>query len=163
MKGFRWVWMAAVGLVLAGCGEPTLPGRQFAGERAVTSTAPPPDGAVPEKGVLEWGSPEAKVRVLAFYPVDDAHKELMDLLKGLAHEYQGKVYVRYVDYRTPEGAAIFQRAEGKGRALLINSQSSATIEAKPPYTVDFVQEMGRFWTAEELKKAIAQEVAKQYR
>jgi hypothetical protein len=30
------------------------------------------------------------------------------------------------------------------------------------YTVDFVQEMGRYWTGEDVKRAISQEVARQY-
>jgi hypothetical protein len=46
---------------------------------------------------------------------------------------------------------------------MINTAQEYTIHAKPnPYTVDFSQEMGRYWTADDLKKAVAEEVERQY-
>ena len=166
MRCFRWAWAVGLAVVLVlgvGCGRPSLPGQQFSGERVETGTAPPTESPLPEEPYLEWGAADAKVRVLAFFPIDEDHAGLIDLLKGIAEQYPGKVYVRYVDYRTPEGAAIFQRAGAAGRTLMINGENEAEIERDGgSYTVDFVQEMGRYWTGEDVKRAIAQEVARQY-
>ena len=164
MKRSAWLWFVMAGMAaVGGCGRPTLPGQQFQGERAVTSTAPPVESPLPEKPILEWGPAEAKVRVVAFYAMDDAHRKVLELVKGFAARYPGKVYAKYVDYRTREGMVVFQRAEMKSPGVMINGESSATIEAKPyPYQVDFVQEMGRYWTADDLEKAVAQAVARAY-
>ena len=150
-------------LAAAGCGKPSLPGQQFSGEIPETRTSPAADSPVPEQGVLEWGDPEAKVRVVAFFPIDEAHAGLVEMMEGFAEEYPGKVYAKYVDRRTREGVGMFQRAGVTGNCVMINAENSVTIEAEPyPYTVDFVQEMGRHWTADQLRKAVAQELARQY-
>ncbi|UCC68276.1 MAG: hypothetical protein JSV79_14410 [Armatimonadota bacterium] len=166
MHLFRWMGAASLTalLVLAvGCGRPSLPGQHFSGERAETGTSPPADSALPEQPYFEWGAADAKVRVLAFFPIDEDHAELMELLQEMVGQYPEKLYVRYVDYRTPEGAAIFQRAGAAGRTLMINGENEVEIERDGgSYTVDFVQEMGRYWTAEDVRRAIAQEVARQY-
>ncbi len=166
MRCSRWGWaagMVGIAALAAGCGRPSLPGRQFSEKPPETTTSPAVESPLPEQPYYEWGDAEAKVRVLAFFPIDEAHAGVMELLEGLAKEYPGRVYVRYVDYRTPEGAAILERSEAVGRAVMINGETEVEIEAETgPYKVDLVQEMGRFWTAEDLKKAIAQEVARQY-
>lgn len=169
MRHSHWAWAGCVTLgalvaLAAGCGgRPTLPGRQFRGERAITSTSPPPTSPLPEKPYLEWGPASAKVRLVAFFPLDEAHQKVMDLVKGLAEQYPGKVYVKYVDYRTQEGRVIYQRSEMDTPGVMINGESSVMIEAKPySYQVDFLQEMGRFWTADDLKAAVAQAVARAY-
>ena len=166
MKGdHRALILCLLVLLLAatGCGKPSLPGQQFAGETPDRGVSPRVDSPVPEQGILEWGDPEAKVRVVAFFPIDEAHAELMGMMEGFTEEYPGKVYAKYVDRRTLEGMGSFQRAGVQGDCVMINAESSATIEAEPyPYTVDFVQEMGRHWTADQLRKAVAQEVARQY-
>ncbi len=162
MRVLRLAW--PVGLVLVhvlviGCGKPTLPGRQFSGERPDTTSAPPVTSPLPEEPYYAWGDADAKTRVLAFYPIDEDHAWLMDLLKDLVEKHPGKLYVRYVDYRTPEGNAIFTRAGGTGRAVLIDGENAFDIETENrTYTVDFVGEMGRYWTEEDLKVAISQAV-----
>lgn len=163
----RALWLGA-GLVLvlslvSGCGRVRMPGSKPPGKIPVTSTTIPPTNPVPEQSWFEAGSKDAKVRIVAFFPIDDARKPLIDLLKSLAKQHQGKVYVKYTDTRTPEGIAAQQRAHVQGTGLLINSQSTVEIQAKPqPYTVNFNQDMGRYWTADDLKAAVAQEVARAY-
>jgi len=164
----RVSWMGVVLLVTAvfasGCGRVRVPGKdEFGGKKAVTTAAKPPTSPIPKQPWFEAGSPEAKVRLIAFFPMDDYRKPVMDLLKGLAKQYPGKVYVKCTDIRTPEGQQARTRAGGTGSGLLINSQSSVTIQVKPnPYEVDFNQDMGMFWTADDLKAAVAQEVARTY-
>jgi hypothetical protein len=148
---------------LAGCGRPVIPGQQFRGEKARTSSVRPTTSPLPEKPVIEEGAQDAKVRIVAFFPIDDDHKLLIDLLKGFVREYPGKVYMKYIDYRTPTGQQAFENAKMTVPGVMINTKKDYVIEAKPqPYTVDFSQDMGRYWTAEDLKKAVVQEIALVY-
>lgn len=154
--------LAAV--LVAGCGRPTLPGQQLSKEEEV---GPPQlvatDTPLPDKPFQEWGPSNAKVRLLAFYPIDDPHQAYLDLLKEVSNAHPGKVYVKYVDYRTPEGAGMFSRAGASVACILINSENSYTMTGPHgPYTVDFVREMGRYWTEDDLRAAVDDAVKKAY-
>jgi hypothetical protein len=158
-----WSVVGLTLLALPGCGRPTLPGQQFRGKRAETSSVRPATSPLPKQPFWEVGPQDAKVRIVAFYPIDDEHKALMDLLKSLAKQYPGKVYVKYTDPRTMEGQQAFEAARMTVVGLMVNTKKELTINAKPtPYTVDFSQEMGRYWTSDDLKAAVAQEVATAY-
>jgi len=163
----RGSWLCTVGLaaaiLAAGCGRPAIPGRQFTGPPAITSSQTPAESPLPEKPWFEEGPSDARVRLVAFFPIDKEHEPLMNLMRGFAKQYPGKVYVRYIDYRTPEGARAYSNAQMMARGVLINSKQEFTIDAKPyPYEVDFTQDMGRYWTAEELTTVVAQEVRAAY-
>jgi hypothetical protein len=166
MRHSTLAWLVGLmGLVAlaVGCGRPSLPGQQFSGEKAETSASPEIVSPLPEEPILEWGVDGARVRVLAFFPIDDEHKQLMELLQGLVEENPGKLYVRYVDYRLPAGRAVFERAGATGRMIQINGESEMEIEEDGrTYKVELVQEIGRYWTADDLKKGIVQEIARQY-
>jgi len=166
MKRSHLGWGIGLGLalaLLAGCGRPTLPGRQFRDEQARTSSVREITSPLPKEPMWEAGASAAKVRIVAFYPIDDDHKQLQESLKGLVKQYPGKVYVKYVDFRTLEGQQAFTAANMTVTGLLINGRKEYTIPAKPnPYTVDFAQDVGRYWTLEDLKLAVAQEVAAVY-
>jgi hypothetical protein len=152
----------AAALILAGCGRPTLPGQQFKGElRTVPGAAE--KTPLPEKPVLEWGPSDAKVRVVAFYPIDEPHQRLIDLLESFPKTYPGEVYAKYIDYRTPEGAQLFTTAQLTVPCVAINGSTSVDLSSPlGPRTVDFVKDMGRYWTADDLEEAVAQAVAKAY-
>jgi len=162
--GFRPAAMMLAWVFLtAGCGKPTLPGKQFRGQRASVPGLAATDTPLPAKPFQEWGPSNAKVKVLAFFPIDEPHKKVMDLVKEMADKHPGKVYARYVDYRTPEGAQLFQQSNTTVACITINGQSSADLPSQyGPRTVDFVKEIGRYWTADDLRAAVAQEVRKQY-
>jgi hypothetical protein len=166
MQRRTWVWavfVCAGAVLLIGCGKPTLPGNQFQGPRAVVPGLVATDTPLPEKPFKEWGPQDAKVRLLAFLPIDEPHEKVMDLVKEMAEKYPGKVYAKYVDYRTPEGAQLFQHSGARTACLMINGQSSAEVPSKyGPRTVDFVKDMGRYWTADDLREAVANEVQKAY-
>jgi len=167
MQRFAWlslIFITAAGILLAaGCGRPTLPGQQFQGERREVPGATPDDTPLPDRPIYAWGSEDAKVRITAFFPIDEPHQRLMDLLESLAQEYGDKVYIRYADYRTPEGAQLFAQAEIQVSAILINGSNSVEMESPAgPRTVDFVKDMGRYWTGDDLRQAVAQVVAEAY-
>ena len=167
MQRFAWpsiMLVVAAGVLLAaGCGRPTLPGQQFQGERRVVPGAIATDTPLPDKPIYAWGPEDAKVRVTAFFPIDEPHQRLMDLLESIAEEYQDKVYIRYADYRTAEGAQLFAHAELQVSAILINGSNSIDLDSPTGRrTVDFVKDMGRYWTADDLREAVAQTVAEVY-
>lgn len=148
----------------AGCGRPAVPGRHLQGRQISTSVAPQRASPLPKKPYVEWGDAKAaKVRIYAFYMIDDRHKGLMDLFKSLADQYRGQVYVKYMDYRTAEGAGSMERAKASPDSLLLNGKSEFQLRAEPhPYVIEFAQDIGRFWTADDLKKAVAQAVEEAY-
>jgi hypothetical protein len=156
--------LLALAVLAGGCGRPTLPGQQFKGERQTSPGAVATDSPLPEEAIYEWGPEDAKVQVTAFYPIDEQHQRLIDLLKEAAEEkYAGKLYVKYVDHRTPEGMALMRRAELQVQAILINGENSLELDSPAGIrTVDFVRDMGRFWTTDDLREAIDQEIAKAY-
>lgn len=159
----RLTILGAVAALLYGCGRPALPGRQFEGEVARTSSVKPVQSPLPEQPSIEMGPVDAQVRIIAFYPIDDEHQQVIDLLRQVVEQHPGKVYARYTDYRTMRGQEAFQNARMTTPGIMLNSETEYTIQAEPrPYTVDFTQDIGRYWTAEDLKLAVAQEVAAVY-
>jgi hypothetical protein len=150
-------------IITVGCGRVTIPGNQFKTPEVNTSIAPKMENALPKVSSFELGAADAKVRVLAFLPIDSGHQQLMALLKELVKQYPGKLYVKYLDPRTPEGMQTMQRVDKMGTGLLINGEMAVELKDKnPPYTINFEQDMGRYWTAEHLRVAVAQKVAEAY-
>lgn len=147
-------------LHLAGCGRPSLPGRQFGGETRTIPGQVATGTPLPEEPILEWGPEDAKVQVVAFYPIDEPRRKLMDILEELATEtYPGQVHVRYVDYRTPEGQQAFLAEGLQVATILINGENSIELQGdKGTRTVDFVRDMGRYWTEKDLRQAIGDAV-----
>ncbi len=169
IRAFRLTCLLLVlALSLSGCGR--FRTANFSQQKAQTSVveAPPTTAQdLPKQAIVEWGSPEAKVRILALsYNSQQApYPALMQLLQDQVKQYPGKLYVKYVDLRTQQGRDLATRAgnTGGGLALLINTKREFTLEGKPyPRTITFDQEMGRFWTKEDLIAAIAQEMAAVY-
>ncbi|MFB3882416.1 MAG: hypothetical protein ACE149_14205 [Armatimonadota bacterium] len=149
--------------LVIGCGKPSLPGKQFQGPRATVPGTVATNTPLPAKPFQEWGSKDAKVRLAIFFPIDKPHQALADLAQELTKQYPGKVYVKYIDYRTPEGAQLFQGAKATVACVMINGETSAELPSKyGARTVDFVKEMGRYWTADDLREAVANEVKKVY-
>jgi len=145
---------------IVGCGRPSLPGRQFQGETRTVPGRVETDRSLPETPILEWGPEDAPVQIVAFYPIDEPHQKLIDILKELAtDDYPGEVRVRYVDYRTREGRKAFLDAELQVSTILIDGKSSAELQGeRGTRTVDFVRDMGRYWTEEDLRQAIREAV-----
>jgi len=152
----------AIGLSV-GCGRPTVPGRQFQAERFHPQGGETESGPLPDNPIREWGAEDAKVRIEGYFPINESHEAVMALLEDLTEEYPGKVYVKYIDYRTQEGARLLAQQGLSGSGLLINGKDRLTIRAEPiPYDVDFALDMGRFWVADDLRAAVAQEVKAAY-
>ena len=103
--------------------------------------------------------------MIAYYPMDEQkdHKLLMDQMKAFVKQYPGKVYVKYIDIRSEQGQSERKASGGESQGLLINGASSVMIQAKPQaHPVNFDLDLGRYWTLDNLKDAVAQAVAKAY-
>ena len=166
MQRWTWVWAVSVALgaaLVVGCGKPALPGSQFRGARATLPGVVATDTPLPKQPIKEWGPKDAKVRIVAFFPIDEPHKKLMGIIQDLVQKYPGKVYAKYVDYRTPEGEKLFGELEATTASIYINGKCSADLQSTyGTRTVDFVKEMGRFWTEDDLRQAVAAAVAAAY-
>jgi len=164
MRRVAWAMclVVLVAVALPGCGRFRRPG--FTGPKQPTGYPTPTDR--PEKASLQWGPETAKVRVIGFFYIskDPKYQRLMRIFQNLAEKYPGKVYVRYWDMRTKEGVNTRGKVVGAeaGVGLLVNGESEIMIEGDQPHKADFNQDMGRFWTEEDLEAAVAQAVARAY-
>jgi hypothetical protein len=165
MRQIAWAVLLLIplSLLLAGCGRPVTPGSQFRGGQVITNTGATSSSEAPKAPFWEAGPTDAKVRILAFLYIDPEHKVAQDTLRSLAKQYQGKLYVKYVDFRTPEGQQIMQRANSTGSGLLVNGETTVDVtKGGATHVANFGGEMGRYWTADDIKEVVAQEVAKAY-
>ena len=168
MRRERWTVCVLLVLALAGAGCGRARRTTFGAKevKADSATVEAPTDR-PAAATYEWGSPKAKVRVIAFFFVSKQKSwpAVMQTLQALVKKYPNQLYVKYVDLRTPEGSALRESTSGGGGGpgFLIDGQSSYTVSTPPPpHTVNFDQDPGRYWTLDDLKTVVAQEVAKAY-
>ncbi len=158
------MWALAAWLLLsaglAGCG-----GGWRHQKPAVTQIAPPVAGK-PTKALLQWGPTDAKVRLIGFFYIspDPRYQMHIALFESLAKQYPKQLFVQYWDLRTPEGrAARNDTGPSQGSiGLLINGNNEFDLPGHPPTHVSFSQEMGRYWTEDELRQVVAMEIKKEY-
>jgi hypothetical protein len=117
-------------LALAGCGRPLA-----------EKPGPPPR---PNPPLFSMGQPNAKVRVEAFYPLDDEHKWVVTTLHDAAQTFGEKVLIRAFDIGTDWGRREWQKRGLQCGGVLINDKSCFTVDAK---TVSFLRNPGdSTWT-----------------
>ena len=86
--------------------------------------------------------------------------EVISLLESFKETYSGKVKIDYIDFGTKEGLERISKDNLHCMAILINDKQKFELENK---TVTFSHPMGMQWTAEDLKMAVKQEIAKMYK
>jgi hypothetical protein len=107
------------------------------------------------------GQPNAKVRVEAFYPLDDEHKWVVTTLRDAAQSYGEKVLIRAFDIGTDWGRREWEKRGLQCGGVLINDKSCFTVDAKK---VAFLRDPGdSTWTENQLRAVIAHEVDNAYR
>ena len=166
MKRVWWA-MALIPFLLvplSGCGRHHPPWEKT--PKANITMFPTPKDR-PSKDFLEWGPEDAKVRIIGFFYIskaDPRSEKTMELLEGLTKQYPGKVYAKYWDLRTRAGLAArsITGKSGSNLGLVIDGKSEVKVQGEKQYTVDFNQEMGRYWTEDDLKTVVAQEVKEKY-
>jgi molybdate transport system substrate-binding protein len=109
---------------------------------------------LPSPGTGSVSAPE--VYVQAFYPDDEAHNDIKQLVMECQESHPGKVRAEFIDSATKEGLKRRTDAGLKGPGITINGQNTATIgEGKSARQVTFQMDAGAGWTAEDLKQAVA--------
>ena len=98
---------------------------------------------------------DAAVKVVAYYPGNDDHKKIRDLMDGISAKYGGKASGKFVDFTSDEGFKEWQAAGLSCGAILINGEQTYTYDkAGKPYEVTFKMAEGGEWTKADLDAVI---------
>jgi len=132
-------------------------GRKILGENGMTGcldlapAAAQTDGAAP---AAEAGKPAVKadITVVAFYPGNEKHKPIRDLVMGLPQKFGPRVSAEFVDFTSDEGFKRWHDEKGLTcGAILINDQQTWTYEQNGKVKeVTFKMAEGGEWTKEDL-------------
>lgn len=153
---------------------PTVEARNRAAAEAVVAFLASPEGlkilednhltgaSTPAAGAAESAESEvavsgqdAAVTVVAFYPDNESHQEVKQVVLGLADRYKGKVKVEFVDFSKDPGFTRWQDAGLSCGAILINDRATWSYEAGgTAKQVTFKRHMGGEWSEEDLYAVI---------
>jgi hypothetical protein len=111
--------------------------------------------------LLEKGDRKARVRIEAYYPLNQEHKPIADLLLGFPDKYPGQVYLRLADWRTERGKKLWYASGLTCGGIQINGKSEILLEGRKQPTL-FLQAIDVYWTREELEAAVRQAVRAAY-
>jgi len=157
----RWIWLPLLGLaglmtfnVFAGSKKPAPAAKKDIIDQAVED----------QRAALEFGSRQGKVKVVAYYPLNEGHKKIAATLRDIANAFPGKVHARFVNFQSEKGMQEWQAAGLNCGCVLVDGSDTHTITLKGrKYQVSFKRGMNVEWMPEELKQAVKQQVAKKYR
>jgi hypothetical protein len=100
------------------------------------------------------------VHVEAFYPGDEDHTDIEQLVLGFPKQYPGVVSAEFIDFRQGEGFDRWRAAGLNCGAVLVNGkQTVVTKDRGGEREVTFTHALGGEWTADDLRAAVAQAVA----
>ena len=108
--------------------------------------------------IIERGDKQAKVRIEAYYPLNQRHKPEADLLLSFADKYPGKVYVRLADFRTDRGKKLWYASGLSCGGIQINGKSEFRLKGRKEPTA-FLQAIDVYWTKAELEAAVQETLA----
>lgn len=137
------------------------------GQKPPAKSAPTKKPAVPVKDEgwrILYGSPKAKVKVEAFYPIrvagGESHEWVKDFARKLVEAFPDKVQVIVYDFTSEKGGAEWQKRGLTCGAFLINGKTQITYKGK---TFIFMRNPATSgWTFEQLKMAVTAEVERVY-
>ena len=152
----RRLALAAVLLALGGCSK-SKPGTRVEQDRMAQASRENsgPGGAMAD--VIERGEKKARVKIEAYYPLNQEHQPIADLVLGFAEKYPGEVYVRVADFRSDQGKKLWYDSGLTCGGIQINGKSEILLEGKKEPT-RFLQAIDVYWTQEELEAAVAEAV-----
>ncbi|MFQ6097665.1 MAG: hypothetical protein ACE5O2_08050 [Armatimonadota bacterium] len=123
--------------------------------------APRPETPVQRTSAERRSVKRLPVHVEAFYPDTEGHRNIKELVLSLPEAYPGMVSAEFIDFRSGDGFDRWRAAGLTCGAVVINGKWSVVLEDENgEREVAFTQAMGGEWTADDLKAAVAQAVAK---
>jgi len=97
----------------------------------------------------------AKVSVRAFYPDNEGHKKVKDMILGLPAKYEGKVKSEFIDFTSGEGFDKWREAGLSCGAILINDrQTWSYVKDGKVKEVTFKMAIDGEWTEADLNAVI---------
>jgi hypothetical protein len=127
-------------------------------KKSASNAAPPV--ATPEEPAPVAQS-DAAVQIVAYYPLNEDHKYIVDYLKEFEKKYPGEVSVEVNDMQSPEGRKKWQETELSCAGVFVNGKTrhEITRDGKTE-TVDFLKRMDSFWTREDFEAVVEDLLAK---
>ncbi|MDT7897341.1 MAG: molybdate ABC transporter substrate-binding protein [Armatimonadota bacterium] len=137
------------------------------GQKPPAKSAPPKKPAVPVKDEgwrILYGSPKAKVKVEAFYPLrvagGESHDWVKEFARKLVEAFPDKVHAIVYDFTSEKGGVEWQKRGLTCGAFLINGKMQIDYKGK---TFTFLRNPAiSGWTFEQLKMAVTAEVERVY-
>ena len=109
-------------------------------------------GEATDEGTETAGAPDA-IRVEAYYPGNEGHKYISDLMDEVNEKYAPAVHAEFIDFTSDEGYDRWQAAGLKCGTIMINGEYKVTIE-KDGETKNVMFQMGGkgdgYWNPEDL-------------
>ncbi len=157
-------WLSVCALI-AMLGVATLVWAQ--GQKPPAKTAPPKKPSVPVKDEgwrILYGSPKAKVKVEAFYPLQvvggESHEWVKDFARKLVEAFPDKVHAIVYDFTSEKGGAEWQKRGLNCGAFLVNGKIKIDYKGR---TFAFLRNPAiSGWTFEQLKMVVGAEVERVY-
>ena len=137
------------------------------GQKPPAKSAPPKKPSVPVKDEgwrILYGSPKAKVKVEAFYPIrvagGESHEWVKDFARKLVEAFPDKVHAIVYDFTSEKGGVEWQKRGLTCGAFLINGKTQINYKGK---TFVFMRNPATSgWTFEQLKMAVTAEAERVY-
>ena len=101
----------------------------------------------------------AKIVIEAYYPFNEEHEFMKGFFEDFAKSYNGAVSAECIDFRSDEGYVRWRKTSLGCGGVLINGKNKFTINKDGQNKeVEFLKRMDMFWTKEDLKAAVDQEL-----
>ncbi|MBD3292436.1 MAG: molybdate ABC transporter substrate-binding protein [Armatimonadia bacterium] len=108
---------------------------------------------------IDRSANEDAVVVEAYYPDNEGHREIKDMLARLEEEHGSAVSTEFIDFQSDEGFERWQAAGLTCGAVLINGERNVTLtEDGRERQVSFTMGPGTYWTEEDLKAVVAEQL-----
>ncbi len=105
---------------------------------------------------------EVRVTVEAFYPDNEGHQQIKEMLDRVESDYGGAVSTEFIDFQSDEG---FERWRSEGLtcgAVLVNGERNVTITGDgEDRQVSFTMGPGTYWEEKDLAAAVEQALEKE--
>ncbi|MCC6442138.1 MAG: hypothetical protein IT210_01640 [Armatimonadetes bacterium] len=156
---------APTGTPVADAGE--APKKKYADAEEKAAALPPGDeitkAVEDQPAAIEFGDKKAKVKMVAYYPLNEGHAAIAQQLRKITQQHPGKVQARFVNWQNPDGLA--ERDANKitcGCVVVDGSDAHKITLNGKTYEVLFQRGMISEWQPEELEQAVKQAVEKKY-